>query len=158
MKVSGYFSRLMSNALILLNDRLVTWAFDIHKIGVWTLHKSFFLVSPPFLLGARVQQILCKLKGHKILENRRLANIFVVYSLRSVSSTTINRIYDVVDGQRLFICTWCFSCHLMLKRNKFGENRPRTGRSKQARISLPDMSQHVPTVHVLAILGPFSRI
>lgn len=43
----------------------VTWAFDVHEIGVWTLHKPFFLVSPPFLLGARVQQILCKLKKKK---------------------------------------------------------------------------------------------
>lgn len=41
-------------------DLVATWTFDIHKIGVRTLNKSFLLVTPLLLLGARVQQILCK--------------------------------------------------------------------------------------------------
>lgn len=41
-------------------DLVATWTFHIHKIGIGTLYKTFFLVSPLFLLGARVQQILCE--------------------------------------------------------------------------------------------------
>jgi len=41
-------------------DLVATWTFDIHKIWIRTLYKTFFLVTPLFILRGGMQQILCK--------------------------------------------------------------------------------------------------
>lgn len=43
------------------NEIKLTWTFHIHKIGIRTLNKTFFLVSPPFHLRSGMQQIFCEL-------------------------------------------------------------------------------------------------